>query len=124
MLRVADIAALPNLDLEVVAGRDAVDREVHWLHVSELEDPTEWLEGGELLLTTGLGVGREPSRQREYVRRLAKHGMAGLGFGLGFDFDEVPHALGWEADQRGFPVVSVPYEQPLVAIAGAAFTQI
>src|SRR5918999_1455529 len=124
MLRVADIAALPNLHLEVVAGRDAVDREVRWLHVSELEDPTEWLEGGELLLTTGLGVGREAPSQRVYVRRLAAHGLAGLGFGLGFDFDEVPPALVAEADRLGFPVFSVPYEVPFVAITKAAFSRI
>jgi PucR family transcriptional regulator, purine catabolism regulatory protein len=124
MLSVADIAALPDLHLEVVAGRDAVEREVRWLHVSELEDPTEWLEGGELLLTTGLGVGREASAQRAYVRRLAEHGLAGLGFGLGFDFDQVPPAIVAEANELGFPVFSVPYEVPFVAITKAAFTRI
>jgi purine catabolism regulator len=124
MLSVGDIAALPNLELEVVAGRRALEREVQWLHVSELEDPTEWLEGGELLLTTGLGVGGDPSRQRAYVRRLARHGLAGLGFGLGFDFDKVPPALVKEADKLGFPVFSVPYDVPFVAITKAAFTRI
>jgi purine catabolism regulator len=124
MLSVGDIAALPNLELEVVAGRGTLEREVHWLHVSELEDPTEWLEGGELLLTTGLGLGRDPSRQRAYVRRLAEHGLAGLGFGLGFDFDEVPPALVKQADKLGFPVFSVPYDVPFVAITKAAFTRI
>src|SRR5918992_4269839 len=103
MLTVGDIAALPGLELEVVAGSTALEHEVSWLHVSELEDPTEWLEGGELLLTTGLGVGREATSQRAYVRRLAEHGLAGLGFGLGFDFDEVPPALVAEADRLGLP---------------------
>lgn len=124
MLSVGDIAALPHLGLEVVAGRDALDRDVAWLHVSELEDPTEWLEGGELLLTTGLGVGLDGESQRRYVRRLAEHGLAGLGFGLGFDFDEVPASLVAEADRLGFPVLSVPYEVPFVAITKAAFTRI
>jgi purine catabolism regulator len=124
MLTVGDIAALPGLELEVVAGGTALEREVSWLHVSELEDPTEWLEGGELLLTTGLGVGGEATSQRAYVRRLAEHGLAGLGFGLGFDFDEVPPAVVAEADRLGFPVFSVPYEVPFVAITKAAFSRI
>ena len=124
MLSVGDIAALPDLDLEVVAGRAALERQVSWLHVSELEDPTEWLEGGELLLTTGLGVGREAATQRAYVRRLSEHGLAGLGFGLGFDFDEAPPALVAEADRLDFPVFTVPYEVPFVAITKGAFSRI
>ena len=57
MLSVADIAAVPGLHLEVVAGRDAVEREVRWLHVSELEDPTRVLPGHGAATT----IGRERS---------------------------------------------------------------
>ena len=120
MLTVRDIAAMPGLGLDVVAGSAGLDKPVTWLHVSELEDPTEFLEGGEFLLTTGLGVGELESSQRAYARRLAQHRLAGLGFGLGFGFAEVPRALVAEADKLGFPVVSVPYEVPFVAITKAA----
>jgi PucR family transcriptional regulator, purine catabolism regulatory protein len=120
MLTVRDIAAMPGLGLDVVAGSDGLDNAVSWLHVSELEDPTEFLEGGEFLLTTGLGVGELASTQRSYVGRLAEHRLAGLGFGLGFGFAETPAALVEEADGLGFPVVSVPYEVPFVAITKAA----
>ena len=68
---------LGELELEVVAGRAGLDRAVRWVHISELADPTPWLSGGELLLTTGLGVGDG----REYVERLVAHGLTGLGFG-------------------------------------------
>ncbi|HYZ17954.1 MAG TPA: PucR family transcriptional regulator ligand-binding domain-containing protein [Gaiellaceae bacterium] len=124
MLSVGDIAALPGLGLSVAAGRGALGREVGWLHVSELADPTVWLEGGELLLTTGLGIGDTAESQRAYVRRLAAHDLAGLGFGVGFDYDEVPRALAAEAERLEFPVLSIPYEVPFVAITKAAFTRI
>ena len=120
MLTVRDIAAMPGLGLAVVGGSDGLDNPVSWLHVSELEDPTEFLEGGEFLLTTGLGVGELASTQRSYVRRLAEHRLAGLGFGLGLGFAETPPALLAEADKLGFPVVSVLYEVPFVAITKAA----
>lgn len=124
MLSVRDILDLPDLDLAVAAGAAGLDRRVSWLHVSELSDPTPFLEGGELLLTTGLAVGRSASAQREYVGRLAAHGLAGLGFGVGFGFSEVPRALVREADDRGFPVLVVPYEVPFVAITKAAFVHL
>ena len=124
MLTVRDIASMPDLGLAVVGGSQGLAHEVRWLHVSELSDPTAWLEGGELLLTTGLGVGDMSSTQRAYVRRLEGHGLAGLLFGLGFGFAEVPPALVEEANRLGFPVVSVPYDTPFIAITKAAFTHL
>jgi purine catabolism regulator len=31
------------------------------VHISEIPDPTPWLEGGEILLTTGLGIKDSPT---------------------------------------------------------------
>jgi purine catabolism regulator len=124
MLTVRDLARLPELELQLAAGAGGLDREVSWLHVSELADPTRWLEGGEFLLTTGLGVGGTATTQRAYVRRLARHGVAGLGFGLGFGFPEVPAPVVEEADKLSFPVLAVPYDVPFVAITKTAFTHL
>jgi purine catabolism regulator len=124
VLTVQDIADLSDLDLAVAAGSDGLRNQVSWLHVSELADPTPFLEGGEFLLTTGLGVGEMATTQRAYVRRLARHGLAGLGFGTGFGFAEVPAALVEEAEKLAFPVLTVPYEVPFVAITKAAVTHL
>jgi PucR family transcriptional regulator, purine catabolism regulatory protein len=124
MLTVRDIAALPDLGLGVAAGAGGLGAEVSWLHVSELEDPTQFLEGGEFLLTTGLGVGELASAQRGYVRRLAGHGLAGLGFGLGLGFAEVPRAILDEANKLDFAVLTVPYEVPFIAITKAALARL
>jgi purine catabolism regulator len=124
VLTVRDIAILPSLPLEVAAGADGLANEVRWVHVSELPDPTAWLEGGELLLTTGLGVGDLGTTQRSYVRRLAEHRLAGLGFGLGFGFAEVPRAILDEAERLTFPVLAIPYDVPFIAITKAAFANL
>jgi purine catabolism regulator len=124
MLRVQDIVSMPALRLELAAGTGGVANEISWLHISELGDPTPWLAGGELLLTTGLGIGDRPGAQRGYVRLLAKHGLAGLGFGVGFRHAEVPAALREEADTLDFPVFRVPYEVPFIAISKEVFAHI
>jgi purine catabolism regulator len=124
MLTVRDIVGIPALGLRVAAGEAGLGNDVRWLHASELPDPTPWLEGGELLLSTGLGIGGTPAAQRAYLRRLAKHRLAALGFGLGFGYEEVPKALADEADKLGFPVFSVPYEVPFIAISKAIFTHL
>src|SRR5688500_7308013 len=122
MLSVSDILGFRALGLGLAGGAGGLDREVRWLHVSELADPTPFLEGGEFLLTTGLAVGELATVQREYVRRLGAHGLAGLGFGVGLGFADVPPAIVAEADRLDFPVLSVPFEVPFVAITKAAFS--
>src|SRR5882724_663930 len=117
MVTVRDLAR--DLELELLAGDDAADAPVRWVHISELGDPTPWLSGGELLLTTGMGLGDAPN-DRVYLERLADHGLAGLGFG----HDEVPAAMVDAARSRGFPVFAVPYELPFIAVTERAFTQL
>jgi purine catabolism regulator len=109
---------LGELELEVVAGAAGLDRAVRWVHISELADPTPWLSGGEVLLTTGLGFGDG------YVERLVAHGLTGLGFGVGFSHARVPDALLQVADTHGFPVFEVPYEVPFIAITERAAAQL
>ena len=124
MLTVRDILELPTLGLTLAAGADSLDREVTWIHVSELSDPTPWLEGGELLVTTGIGIGDSAAGRRAYLRRLAEHGLAGLAFGIGFGHDSVPRQLVDEAARLGFPILVVPYELPFIAITKAAATSL
>ena len=96
---------------------------MRWVHISELPDPTPWLSGGELLLTTGIQLDSE-KRQREFVRLLAGHHLAGLGFGTGFDHEDVPAGVAAEAEELGFPVFEVPYELPFIALTEKAFTRL
>ncbi len=121
MLTVRDLLA--DLRVRVLAGEGGLELPVRWVHISELLDPTPWLSGGEVLLTTGMQL-ETPERQREFVNRLAEHQLAGLGFGTGFGHDAVPEALLEVAAEREFPVFEVPYELPFIAITEAAFTQL
>jgi len=118
-LTVEDLLAMPGLGLSAVAGRGGLHRSIRWAHTSELADPSRWLSGGELLLTTGLGLKTSPSSQRAYLKRLVEAGLAGLGFGLGFGFDAVPAPILRAADRADFPVLEVPYPVPFIAITEA-----
>ena len=121
---VKDIVAVPGMPLKLLAGQEQAQRPIRWVHVSELEDPTPWLKGGELILTTGMGIGTTPAKQRAYVKRLAKAGLAGLGFGLGFSHDKTPRSLVTAATSEDFPLFEVPYPVPFIAITEAVFTRI
>jgi Purine catabolism regulatory protein-like family/PucR C-terminal helix-turn-helix domain len=121
MLTVREL--LRGLDVRLLSGQAAIDVPVRWVHISELQDPTPWLSGGEILLTTGMAL-ETPAQEREFLTRLADHQLAGLGFGAGFRHREVPPALLEAAAERDFPVFEVPYEVPFIAVTEAAFTQL
>jgi purine catabolism regulator len=110
-----------EMQLELLVGGEGAKAPVRWVHPTELDDPTPWLSGGELLLTTGMQL-KDPGVQREFVERLAQVHVAGVGFGTGFDHAEVPAALLDAAREHGLPVFEVPYELPFIAITEKAFT--
>ncbi len=121
MLTVESLVSESGLDLTVAGER--AKRAIRWVHISELEDPTQWLSGGELLLTTGIQLS-SPARQRRFVERLAEHDLAGLGLGTGFSHRSVPKALADAAAQYGLPLFEVPYEMPFIAITERAFSRL
>jgi len=112
MLTVSSLLDEFDLDLAVA---DAPDNAIRWVHISELEDPTPFLSGGELLLTTGINL-KAPARQRKFVRLLAGKEAAGLGLAVGLDHAELPPALVEEAEARGLPLFELPFELPFIAI--------
>jgi purine catabolism regulator len=121
---VADLLGIDELRLELVAGKQGLDRPIRWAHVSELKDPTRFLRGGEVLLTTGLGMRGGPQSQAAYVEQLAAAELAALGVGLGFAFKVTPPAVLEAADRTGFPVFEVPFEVPFIAITEALFSRL
>lgn len=121
MLTLAEL--LEDLGLPLLAGEDAAERPLRWVHISELPDPTPWLSGGELLLTTGMQLG-SATRQRAFVQKLAEAGAAGLGLGTGFAHAEPPPALLEAAVAHELPLFEVPYELPFIAITEKASTRL
>ncbi len=114
---------IAELGLELASGHESAKTHVRWVHSTELPDPTPWLRGGELLLTTGMQLDG-PKTQRELIDRLADHEIAGLGFGTGFKHKRLPAALLAAARKRSFPLFEVPYELPFIAITERAFAQL
>jgi purine catabolism regulator len=123
---VAELVATPTLGMTLIAGATGCDRRVSWAHVSELPDPTPWLQGSELLMTIGLAVPKRPVEQRAYVRLLDSGGVAALAVSDELFAPPISKAMRDEADAIGFPVLTVSLQVPFIAIAQevAAHTQV
>ncbi|MEU9364445.1 PucR family transcriptional regulator [Streptomyces avermitilis] len=109
---------------EVLAGADRLHRTVRWVHAGEVPNIASLLKGGELLLTTGYGLGTRPADQRAFVRTLAERGIAALVVELGPRFTRLPAALVETARTAGLPLVQLHREVPFVAVTEEVHTEI
>ncbi|MET7285610.1 PucR family transcriptional regulator [Streptomyces sp. NPDC005573] len=109
---------------EILAGADRLGRTVRWVHAGEVPNIASLLKGGELLLTTGYGLGTRPADQRAFVRTLAERGIAALVVELGPRFTRLPAALVDTARAAGLPLVQLHREVPFVAVTEEIHTEI
>lgn len=126
---VADLLDLPSLRRarpEVVSGAGAIAAQpVRWVHTSEIFEIAPLLKGGEVLLTTGLGlVAVSPDARRSYIADLARVGVAALVLELGRTFPEVPAEVVSEAARVGLPLVLLHGVVPFIEVTEAAHSRI
>ena len=123
-ITVRRLAGHKDLGLTLVAGRENADRVISWAHAIELADPTPYLSGGELVMTTGLKMGPTSDEQYEYVARLSAAGVVALAFDTGTNFDRVPDGVLSAGDALGLPILQVPADTPFIAITRAVIDEL
>jgi PucR family transcriptional regulator, purine catabolism regulatory protein len=116
---IRSLVAETDLRLTLRGDTRGLDQEVGWVAVSELPDPTPWLQGAELLLTSGMWLGEVTDRARtadEWAGRLAQSGARAIGFGLEPWFTAVPAEIVKAATRHRLTLLEIPPETPFVAI--------
>lgn len=112
-----DVLAMPSFrsaSVEVVTGD--LDAVVRWVHSSEVYEMGGLLAGGEVLLTSGLGLhGRTAEQLVAYVDQLADAGCVALAMEIGRSFFDVPPELIDTARRRDVAFLAlhsvVPFER-------------
>jgi PucR family transcriptional regulator, purine catabolism regulatory protein len=104
----------------VVAGADQLDRPVRWVHVAEVPDIATLLRGGELVLTTGIGLPKDDDGLRAFIATLAEVKVAGLVVELGRRFESnVPRVMAAAASRHDLPLIELRKATPFVRITEA-----
>lgn len=122
-LTVGDVLQLPVLASarpRVVSGEGDLDRAVRWMHSSEIFDIAPLLHGGEVLITSGLGlVGSSVAQLIAYVEGIAEAGVSALFFEIGRTFPTLPSPMLQAARRRGLVVVVLHGVTPFVDVTEA-----
>jgi PucR family transcriptional regulator, purine catabolism regulatory protein len=110
---------------QVVAGSAGLGARVRWVHVLELADAAHLLQGGELVLTTGVALPPEPSLLARYAADLAGAGVSALAVELGRRYvGSLPSALVRAAADSGLTLIAFEREVPFVEITEAVHARI
>ncbi|MDN5789417.1 MAG: PucR family transcriptional regulator [Micrococcales bacterium] len=106
-----------TLGLTVLVPGDLTVR-VRGAHTMEISQPNRWLESGWLLLTTGLRFldNDDTASQVALVHQLKHAKAAGLAFGVGVNFEQVPQALVDAARGAGLTLLAVAADVPFAAV--------
>jgi len=90
---------------EVLASERALERYVRWVHIMEVPDVGDLLNGGELVLTTGIGWQADEQQGLSFLRQLIARGAAGLCIELGTHTKSQLGAMKEIAAADDFPLI-------------------
>ncbi|WP_173917658.1 PucR family transcriptional regulator [Halobacillus sp. Marseille-Q1614] len=94
----------------LIAGRKGTTQPVLWAHILEVNDISALINGGELILTTGIGWKDDPQSAINLLRQLIENKASGLCIELFSHTTELPDQVIRIADEHNFPLI-VFYEQ-------------
>lgn len=109
---------------QVVAGHENLDRPIRWAHAGEVPKIASLLSGGELLLTTGMGIGSHADAQRRFATELADRRVAAVVVELGEVLPAIPEPLREAAEARKLPLIALRREVHFVDVTEAIHTEI
>ncbi|HEY6295909.1 MAG TPA: PucR family transcriptional regulator [Streptosporangiaceae bacterium] len=118
-IKVRELLQLPHLRMTLIAGEVGLDREISWVHTSDLPDPWKWHGPAELLLTNGTNLSADESAQVQFIERLAETGASGLCIGQGMSGPPLCGPAVGRADGLALPLLAVPYSTPFTAVVRA-----
>jgi len=108
--------------LKCIAGAEALDNYVSWMYYTEDLSTLDFIRGGELVLTTGMSIGRQEDnlgkKDNRYIRdylyelvtKLVDLKASGLIVNVGKYIPEIPKEIVALCNELVFPIFTLPWE--------------
>ncbi|SOC42517.1 PucR family transcriptional regulator [Ureibacillus acetophenoni] len=115
---VKDLLSLSSLKNAIVlSGKQYLHKIVKGSTIMEAPDITDWLNGGELILTSLYPIlSFNEKEQREFIAKLADKDISALIIKTHRFVKEIPQSIIDEAEKCKLPIIQIPKEVPYVDI--------
>jgi DNA-binding PucR family transcriptional regulator len=111
------IMKLPYLEkLKLVAGAAGLNRIVEWVLMLEEPKYSEWLKGGEIVLTTGILLNNDEETLVRLVEDLNEKKLSGLIINIGPYIERTPPKVIDIANSLNFPIFELPFEVKFIDV--------
>lgn len=106
MISVKEVLQRKHFDCaKVVAGQKGLDRAIKWIHILEVDDVKHFIQGDELILTTGVVLKNNEQGFLQFVQQLSHLNVAGLCIEFGMYINSISEAVIELANKLNFPLI-------------------
>ncbi|MCG0276254.1 MAG: PucR family transcriptional regulator ligand-binding domain-containing protein [Thermosediminibacteraceae bacterium] len=117
MITVRDAMNIGDLKkARIVAGEMGLDRRIRYVTVMEVPDITQWLKGGDFIITSFFALKDDVDAQARLIRDLAAIGSAAIAVKVERYLKEIPDKVKEAANEESFPVIEIPREVTYIDI--------
>lgn len=110
---------LLNLDvfkyITLIAGKNGIYKNVTWTYICQTLDFSKWVNGGELLFVTGMGMCLEEKSLRKLIKDCVDKDISGVVILTNSEYiKEIPNSCIELADELELPLFKMPWDIKLI----------
>jgi hypothetical protein len=116
-IRLKELLKLPSMrKIRILAGESGLDHIVTWPYVCQMNSFSEWVQGGEIIFVTGIGIKSDEESLISLILDGNNKDSAGIVFFTGKYISSIPEKVLELSNQLDFPIFEIPWEVKLVDI--------
>ena len=104
-----------HMDVSLIAGKGGIHNLVTWVHMVETAEASDFLEGGEIAFTTGLGLGTQ-TNLLDLIQLMYEKKVAGVIVNTGPFIEEIPQDTIDFCNEKNFPLFVIPWKIHLAEV--------
>lgn len=102
------LSKMQDVEITLLGGKEGLDNVVSWVHMVENIEISDFLKGGEITFTTGIGLG-EGLDLMTLVKEVYRRSASAMVINIGPYIQEIPSEVAYFADENKFPIFIVPW---------------
>ena len=109
------IKKVSRMDIALIAGENGIHNLVSWVHMVETAVASDFLDGGEIAFTTGIGL-NGPDDLLELISLMYNKKVAGVVINIGPFIEKIPQPVINFCNIHDFPLFTIPWKIHLTEV--------